>query len=234
MSNRTRKGCESKLSSNGQLPNPHNAAPENDAKDQAPRDPSSTPTAPNPFDPSRYRLDQDYLSQLGITEVTSEIPVTRPKADEWVRVHPGDEYRYPAGVVETKSDRDLYLVDCNLWPRLKTEPLFQVRVLYLGVTTEGKPFLWPVRVPGPDGKMESWIRVPLTAIEHAKVNWTRFYWDSTTRKHCIRITDAEFAEVRWPNLSMDQLLDIAFKDRIVSDLAHPVLQNLLRGKLTND
>jgi hypothetical protein len=243
MANRTPNPSTIKPSADGRT-DPHGDAREGDAREGLDFDPEAleaeasgdrpqAPTAPNPFDPARYRLDEGNLADLGITDETADVPVTRPKADWWVRVHPGEEYRQTMGFIETKTDRELYLVDRDLWPRLKTEPLFHFRRLHLAVNTEGQHFIWPCRLPNSDGKIESWVEIPLRAVEHAKKTWTRFFWEATTRKNRIRTTDSDYAEVKWPNLSFAELLGIAFNGRIISDLEHPILCRLLRGSPTN-
>jgi hypothetical protein len=200
---------------------------------QAPPDRPQT-GAPNPFDPARYRLDQDNFSDLGITEEVAHVPVTAPRPDWWVRTHASEEYHLTMGLVEMKTQRELYLVDKDLWPRLRTEPLFHYRALYLGVNTECQPFIWPVRLPDSGGRQQPWVTIPCQAVELAKTNWIRIFWDPETRQHKIRKTDGDYAEPKWPRLSFSELLAIAFKDRIISDVDHPVLQKLLRGRPAND
>ena len=48
---------------------------------------------PDPFDPDRLRLSQDFGANLGVRKVLLTVPVRKPSRECWVRTHPDERYR---------------------------------------------------------------------------------------------------------------------------------------------
>ena len=65
---------------------------------------------PDPFDPARLRLSQDFAAGLGVTKVLTQVPVRKPTKESFVQVHPHDNFRMPTTVIELKEDREMYIV----------------------------------------------------------------------------------------------------------------------------
>ena len=49
--------------------------------------------APDPFRPENLRLSQSFNEMVGVKKILSTIPVRKPGAQDFVRVHPGPEWR---------------------------------------------------------------------------------------------------------------------------------------------
>ena len=45
---------------------------------------------------------------------TDTVPVRKPNPQDWVRVHPGVNYRMEFAFIELKDDRELYLIHPNV------------------------------------------------------------------------------------------------------------------------
>ena len=78
-------------------------------------------TVPDPFDPARLRLTQDFAADLGVKKTLLTVPVRKPTKEWWVRTHPDSDYRVQTLVLELKEDQEIYLIDRDLWPELGTE-----------------------------------------------------------------------------------------------------------------
>src|SRR5438128_2277601 len=63
---------------------------------------------PDPFDPSRFRIRQDFAATAAARPELTEIAVGKPNKQEFIRVHPGPDYRLDAAIVE--YERTTYLV----------------------------------------------------------------------------------------------------------------------------
>jgi hypothetical protein len=211
-----------------------NAPPETPAP--APPEPAAEPAgrpaaaaAPDPFDPETYRLCPDLAAATGVRKVMTELPVRPPNKAWWVRVHPDKKYRLQAHVVELKEEGETYLVLPPLWRSLAGEPTFRPKCFHLAVTMQGKHFLWPVRVPTDASKEpDRWMRTPLEAVLRAQKSWVRITWNEETRQHDLATCEAA-DEPEWPDLSMRDLVALAFKDYVIDRLDHPVLRRL-RGE----
>ena len=95
----------------------------NSATEHAATDAETIPVAapPDPFDPARLRLSQDFASTLGVKKALLTVPVKKPAREWFVQVHPSDKYRLQTCVLELKEEREIYLIAPELWPELATE-----------------------------------------------------------------------------------------------------------------
>jgi hypothetical protein len=183
----------------------------------------------NPFDPATYKVEQSLAAAAGVKKHLVELAVTAPDKTWWVRRHPDDAYSRRSWFIVLKDERETYLVLPDLWKSLAGEATFKLMALYLAMTMQGKPFLWSVKIPADDTREPAkWMRAPLQAVRLAKDNWTRISWNEETRQHDV-VTVESGVEPEWPNLSMPQLMELAFKGFIVDTLEHPVIRRL-RGK----
>jgi hypothetical protein len=189
------------------------------------------PDAPSdPFDPARLRLDQDYETKAGVTKLLTTIPVRKPSRESFVRTHPDPEYRLTTGVLELKEDREVYLVAPSLWPALAAEPTFSPKMLVTSVTRQGVLFLWPIRLPGPDGKVDEWSRSSLEAADLARENWVRLASNMNLGAYEITQGSGIGVEPDFPDLPMREILRIAFRNHFIDTVDHPVLRRL-RGEV---
>jgi hypothetical protein len=194
-----------------------------------------TPAAPNaafdPFDPKALRLDASAMAaDLGTTRELVTVNVRKPAKDEFVRVHRDDEYTLNTGVLELKTEREIYLVTRPLWGELFDEANFSCRALFSAMSRQGVFFLWPVRLPGPDGKIDPWNASALEAASLARDRWVRISANMPLGAYNVTTAAARISEPVWPEKSMRDLLAIAFKDRFIDSLDHPALKRL-RGEI---
>ena len=185
--------------------------------------------ASDPFDPNRLRLSQDFASSLGVKKALTTIPVRKPAKEWWVRRHPDPDFGFATGVIELKEEQEIYLVDPSLWEDLASESTFGPRALFTTISRQGVLFLWPVRLPGPDGKQDPWNRSALEAAEIAKNGWIRIAANMHLGAYEVSTTTATWSEPAWPSESFQELLTVAFKDRFIDSKDHPVLKRL-RGE----
>src|SRR4051794_35932335 len=104
-------------------------------------------------------LTQDFRAATGVERVPAALPVKKPDKEWFVRTHRDPAYQFPTGVIEIregKHESGFYVVDKGLWDVLASEPTFSYRMLFLATNRQGAQFLWPVRLPRPDGRIDSW------------------------------------------------------------------------------
>lgn len=180
----------------------------------------------NPFDLSGLRLTQDFIATAGVKKLVATIPVRRPDRQSFIRVHP--EHRIETNVIEVKEDNETYLVERNLWPALSVE--LTPKLIVAAINRQDVAFLWPIRLPGPDGRLDPWNTSALTAAERAMREWVRVTANRSLGAYDIFTADATLPDPVWPDISFEDLLKIAFRDRFIRDLDHPVIRKL-QGKL---
>jgi hypothetical protein len=189
-----------------------------------------TVKALDPFDPASLRLSQDFSAQLGVKKSLITVPVRKPDKAWWVRVRPGEEHRLLTAVIELKEDREIYLVAPDLRDDLATEATFSAREFRTGVNRQGVHFLWPLRMPAPDGKFDEWGRSALEAADLAQKGWVRVTSNMSLGAYEVLAATAPLPDPQWSDQSLGGLLKVGFKDRYIDRADHPVLRKL-RGEV---
>jgi hypothetical protein len=190
---------------------------------------TTAPPAPDPFDPASLRLSGDAAAKLGVRKALLTVPVRKPDKSWWVRTHPNPDYRLATAVIELKEDRETYLVAPALWPELATESTFSPRALVTAINRQGVLFLWPIRLPGSDGRHDEWSRSALDAADRAAKDWVRVQANLALGAYEVWHTEAPIPDPEWPATPLRDLLRIAFRDRFIDTPDHPVLRKL-RGE----
>lgn len=201
-----------------------------DPPDTNPPAPAAAGAAPDPFDPASLRLGDNLNASFGVKKVLLSLAVRKPDKSWWIRAHPSEDYRLQTGVIELKADRstELYLVSQALWAELVVEVTFRPKLLVTAINRQGTPFLWEVNLPRPDGRPDEWSRTALEAVRFATTGWVRVTAGSNSYE--VYQTTATLPEPEWPDVAFRDLLRIAFKERFINDLNHPILRKL-RGEV---
>jgi hypothetical protein len=184
--------------------------------------------APAPADPfndlSNFRLSQDFVETAGVKKLLTTVPVRKPHQQDFVRVHPDSNYRMEFAVIDLKDDREIYLLLLPIAKQLPGE--FVMVTLYTAINRQGVIHLWPVRLPTPDGRVIEWHRSASEAAELAMRRWVRVKANMSLGAYEIFEAASTIPDPTWPELSFQELLRIAFRDRFVSSLDHPVVKRL--------
>jgi hypothetical protein len=189
-------------------------------------DPSDPTIINGALDLDRLRLPQDFAATESVKKLLTTVPIRKPDRQSFCRVHPN--WAFPAAILEVKEDRDSYLVMPELLPSLQGEAV--AKTLFAAITRQGVVFLWPVRLPDPSGRHDAWSRSALSAAAEAKQRWIRVAANMSLGAYETYIAQVAVPEPEWPDLEFDEVLKIAFQDRIVESLDHPVVRRL-RGEL---
>jgi hypothetical protein len=189
---------------------------------------TSVPEVPDPFDLTNLRISQDFISSAGVKKLRTEVPVRKPGPQEFVRVHPSPEYRMAAAVIELKEDREFYLVVPAIAKSLPGE--FVMVSLFTAINRQGVVFLWPVRLPAPDGKPNKWHSSAMTAAQYAMTRWIRVKANMSLGAYEIFEAASTVPDPEWKDVleTFQELLRLAFRSQLVDRLDHAVV-NRLRG-----
>jgi hypothetical protein len=192
-------------------------------------EPQTPPTPPpNPFDPANLRLSQSFAETAGVKKLLTTVPVRKPSPQDFVRVHPDPGFRENFPIIELKDEREEYLVVANLVPALRGE--FVSKTLFLAITRQGTVFFWPVRLPSPDGKDLEWWRSAREAAELGQKSWIRVMANMNLGAYDIFQAESVIPDPEWPQLGYWDLIKIAFRDRLIDRIDHPVIKRL-RGQV---
>ena len=184
----------------------------------------------DPFNPENFRLSQNFGQELGIQKLLTTVPVQKPGKEHWIRVHASESYHLDTLLLVLKEANEIYLVNPSLQESLAEEPTCNPYRLVLSITRQNTPFLWPLRLPKPSGKVSRWNESALSAAATAKKQWVRVTSNMNSGSYDVTTAMSKIPEPRWPEQSFQELLRIAFKDRVIDNAEHPVLREL-RGEI---
>jgi uncharacterized protein YbdZ (MbtH family) len=179
----------------------------------------------NPFDVDNLRIDPDYVEFNKAKKVLTTVPVRKPGKQEFVRVNPDPTYRLTVALLELEDDRETYLLSPAFVQTLDEQP-HHYATLFTCVNRSRTVSLWPVKLPNPDGKINRWRSSAREAAEKAMRSWIRVVSNQNLGAYEIYEAANQKAEPVWPELTFSQLLGIAFRDRIIEDANHPVMEQL--------
>jgi hypothetical protein len=102
---------------------------------------------------------RDFADPADVATLVARVPVRRPNGHTFVRVHPGQDYRFPVDLIELPDEEETYLIYSNE----VAAALDEVRkpcMLYTAITRQGTVFLWPVKLPRGNKKLVAWHTRP--------------------------------------------------------------------------
>jgi hypothetical protein len=186
------------------------------------------PTEDNTFDIDQLRLSQDFSVLAGVKKALITVPVRKPSKQDWIRVRDSEDWVLQTAVLELKDERETYLVAPALWPELSGEII--PKVIVTTINRQGVLALWPIRLPGEDGRHDEWNRSALEAAEMAKTQWVRIVSKMSLGAYEVHEALGDMPEPSWPDITFQKVIEIAFKDRFIKSIDHPVVRRL-RGEI---
>lgn len=189
-----------------------------------PLDDSSSMAKPNTFDFASLKLPQNFSEQIGVKKLLTTVNVKKPNKQEFIRVRGGDEFQRHLALIDYEEDDCFYAVAPNLVDDLAD--LLVPATLYTAVTRQGTVFLWPVRLPGPDGKSHGSWDSQRVAAEQATKQWLRIQWNKEAGAYDMFVAPGITDAPAWPDTPFNDLLKLAFKGRLIDSADHLVVKKL--------
>jgi hypothetical protein len=181
----------------------------------------------NPYQPEDLWIDPAKIHGAGaVSRPITNVPIRKPNRHEFFRTHPGEEYWRPVAFIEL--ERILYVVHPFMIPHLDEGDIFYA-FLCLAISKSGQLFFWPLKIS--KGKSNAWNDSSLEIAKMGTGKWVKIRSRLEDGKgggyYEVDVPLADFGEPTWPDLTLKQLYDIAFKgDRIVDRVDHLVIQKL--------
>lgn len=188
---------------------------------------SDTPKPNKKSSFSSLRLTQNFGETLGVKKVLSTVQVGKPSRDRFFRSHKSPDMVFPAMLLENKATKEMYLVSQQVAGLLGN--LVRPVELYVAVDRQGNPFLIPVPLPDQNGNRNHWHQSLVEAVVRSQDTWIRITANNAIAGYDVYEASAKLIEPSWPVESMDSLLEVAFRGRILDDPNHPVVIDLLGG-----
>jgi hypothetical protein len=163
----------------------------------------------------------------GVTEVLSRVPVGKPTRQEFIKVNSDQDKMLATWIYEDKEERKIFLVA----PEMIHELVGEVKpaLLVLTINRQNVVGIWPVMLPG-DAGSNDWQESARQAAELAKKKWVRVASDMSLGAYRIYEAQGELSEPEWPKKPFNELLEIAFRGRVIDSEDHPAIKRL-RGRV---
>lgn len=179
------------------------------------------------LDLETQRLPQDFHLAVAVRKVLDMIPVRKPHKQEFVRTRPGPEWRIQVLVIRIKNPDEYYLVAPEFWNELSQE-LVPVE-LVLAISTTGNVMLVPIPIASDEGRRNLWASSLASAMARAQTNPVRLRANTDQGFYDYLEALEAHPEPEWPTLSMREIVLLAFKDKFIKTLDHPIVK-LLQGR----
>lgn len=159
-------------------------------------------------------------------EVLTHVPLERPKRQAFFRTHREPDWSLTTSILfdDENFGRDAYLV----MPQMRGVLLGDARpVLIVPVITRQGVFqFWPLKLPLDDGRPNAWFELALEARELSKDRWVCMKPDLGLGAYRILQAIGDIPDPIWPDKSVNELLEIAFRGRIIDTENHPLVRRL--------
>lgn len=182
----------------------------------------------DPFSLDNLRLSQDFDNVVGVQRMLITVPVRKPTRQEFIRVRSGPEWQLDTALLHFKEDSETYLVAPDLWSEIYDD--MALRRLMLAITRRGTLFIWPLKLPASDGRLDAWSSSALRAAEMAETSWVKLQANRDLGAYDVYQGSDDLPAPEWPDYSFQEILNVAFRDFRIMDLEHPAIKRL-HGKI---
>ena len=188
----------------------------------------AAPTLASNLDLTAFRLPQNFNAVGGVKKLITSVPGRKPGTQTYFRVRPGDDWRMEALILQLKEDGESYFVMPQLACELASE--CRPKMLYTYVDRDGNLGIWPINLPGEDGRLDAWSQSAHTAAAHAEERWVRLLANRHVGAYDVIEATNLAEEPQWPDLDFKKVLSLAFKERLITSMSHPIVRRL-RGEI---
>ncbi len=171
------------------------------------------------------RLPANYGETLGVKKVLTMVPVGKPDKTRFFRIRDGSEWVLDAYILQIKEANETYGVSPHIAPILGS--LARPARLHVAIDRNGNPSLVPVFLPGEDGKRHPWHESLAQAVEQAKTRWIRIEPNMPAGGYDVLMATGNLPEPVWPDTSMEELINVAFRGKTIDSETHPVVLAVL-------
>jgi len=194
---------------------------ENRTMDNTAKQTSSIPG----FDLNALRLPQNLGETLGVKRMITRVPVRKPNKTDFFRVRAGEEWRFQTMILEIKDEGETYILTPDVWNAVPE--LLRPAMLHTAIDRRNNVFLIPIPLPGEDGRRNSWHQSMAEIVEMAERKWVRTAANMGVGGYDVFVAEAKLPEPEWPGFTLAELVQIAFRDKLIKSPDHPVIRQLL-------
>jgi hypothetical protein len=193
-------------------------------------------TVGNPDAAEDLRIDQAHLDEYANPGSESAVVACeKPVRGHFFTVRPetGKPYKDRAFYFMLQLEgRDPHLVAPKIAEQKNEEDTIRPVLIVRYVTMAGEEGLWPLKLNPPDGKSNAYNTSALNILEIADSGkWVRLVSGQRAKHYRHQVSKKTFEQVppKFTERSFQELIDIAFKDRVIKTLDHEIWDVLENG-----
>jgi hypothetical protein len=101
-------------------------------------------------------------------------------------------------------------------------------LLQLAISRNNTIFIWPLKIPQPDGgRGKRWHESAFDARAWALKGWVKVRSDRSISGYRVFQPEGIIPDPKWPDMSFEEILEIALRGRIIKSSDHPVVRKYL-------
>jgi hypothetical protein len=168
--------------------------------------------------PQNFDLDQP------VEELVTLVKVGRPNQQGYVRFK--EDFAKTFFVINLKEERETYLVvNKELWSLPYVSRELKKKSFFLYTNRDRQYGLWEVATPGGSEKFSTWSSSAMNAVRAGREKWVRIITIMGSG-YKAETSPGIVEQPKWPTISDEEILELAFNDRLIDSIDHPVLRKL--------
>jgi hypothetical protein len=188
----------------------------------------------NPTAAASLAIDQSHMEEFASAEERSSVVVCgKPPKGIFFTVRPETTkpWRDRAFYFLLEMEgRDPFIVAPDIANQKKEEDVIRPVLIVRYVTMAGEEGLWPLKLDPPDGKSNRWNTSALNILEvAASGKWVRLVSAKGHYRHQVSKKTFEQVPPKFTDRLFPELINISFKDQIITTLNHEIWDVLENG-----
>jgi len=174
---------------------------------------------------SKFRISANNSGLPVAQKILIHVPVCKPNKQRYVRVNPDNNYKLDCAILSLEDEDRPYLVAPHIINVVAQD--MKLVTLQLSIDRQGNVFLWPVPPVPDEGNDNIWNQSQRQIAVLAERKWVRFSSNRAIGCYEPFVAQGEIPEPTWPDLTFEDILEIAFgKTHIIDSPDHPALRKL--------
>lgn len=181
------------------------------------------------FSISKLKVSADYSQSIKAERHHLRMSCRKPGKTEWVHIDTRPDRSDVFWLYEDKHQaggkNELYLLDPAVVPLVGDEAF--KATIYIAVNRQMDPFLWPCREPDEE-RVNEWHTTLQLAAEAAQEQWIRVRANMGVGGYEYYTLGADVvpADPVFPKETLEEMLELSFKDFYIQDADHIVVRKL--------
>lgn len=177
------------------------------------------------LDFSKFKISSGSSDLPVARKLILHVPVTKAAKQRYVRVHRDKGYHFECALLNLEGEDRPFLLSPEIAQTIAKDA--KRAILKLAIDRQGNIFLWPVPPIPEDGNDNPWNQSQREVAELAEQYWVRLTSNRSVGCYEPIVAQGDIPEPVWPELTMDEILTIAFgSTHVIMDHEHPALQKL--------